>query len=205
MKYYILSFKNRKYVLDIAFFIELLQDSLAYDITSILNELNISIIDINFEINLDPNKIYILFNDQIVKYSQTSIDLCEEIKRFYINKFYEKYSYKLYNVLEIMSTASNDSIFSYLYHKYPMINNDKETAYLQILNSGDAIDISELEKYLEFTDSQINMIFVEDNEKNILTTQYDNLNELMITLILHYINMRYDFNSLSTSKQLKNV
>lgn len=205
MKYYILSFKNRKYVLDIAFFIELLQDSLAYDITSILNELNISIIDIDFEINLDPNKIYILFNDQIVKYSQTSIDLCEKIKCFYINKFYEIYAYKLHNILEIMSSTSNDSVFSYLYHKYPMINNDKESAYLEILNSGDATDISELEKYLEFADSQINTIFVEDNEKNIVTTQYDNLNELMITLILHFNNMRYDFNSLSTSKQLKNV
>ena len=204
MKYYILSFKNRKYVLDIAFFIELLQDSLTHDINSILDELDISIVDIDFEINLDPNKIYILFNDQIIEYKLT-FDLYEHIKHFYINKFYEIYAQKLHNILEIMSSTSNDSVFSYLYHKYPMINNDKESAYLEILNSGDATDISELEKYLEFADSQINTIFVEDNEKNIVTTQYDNLNELMIALILHFNNMRYDFNSLSTSKQLKNV
>lgn len=204
MKYYILSFKNRKYILDIAFFIELLQDSSAYDINPILNELDISVVDIDFEINLDASKTYILFNDQIIEYKLT-FDLYEYIKHFYINKFYEMYAQKLHNILEIMSSTSNDSVFSYLYHKYPMINNDKESAYLEILNSGDVTDISELEKYLEFADSQINTIFVEDNEKNIVTTQYDNLNELMITLILHFNNMRYDFNSLNTSKQLKNV
>lgn len=201
MKFYIFSFKNRQYVLDIAFFIELLQDSLSGDITPILNDLDIEAKDIDSEISLNPDKIYTLVNDQIMEYKLT-FDICEYVKRQFINQLYEVNTYKLLNILEHIGALSSDSIYSYLCAKYPIIRIDKETAYLEILNSGDVKDIEALEKYLEFSESSPPWDFNSAEEKKIIL-EYNNLNELMIALILYYNNTRGDNNSISASKQLR--
>jgi len=202
MKYYKFYFTTHQYILDISFFIELLQESIDYDIKSILTELNIEAVELDYEIELDQDKIYIQDNDQIIEYNLT-FDICEKVKNHYINKFYKLYSFKSINMLMLKSFIDNTSIKSYLNLKYPIIKSDKESAYLEILNTGDINEINILEKYLEFNDSFINSAFSNLIDEKEIIGGYNNLNELMIALILFYNNNYYDYNSLNISKQLK--
>jgi len=202
MKYYLLNHDDTEYILDIAFFVDLITETEG-DISPILDQLNIKSIEIPQVISFNSSKIYIL--DKTVKEINHDIIVIDSIRRHFVNQYYNDYYEKHSNITISFKRIKYLETLFYFMKRYPSFMNDKESAYLDILNSGDVNQIAQLEELLEIGELYdffaVNMSKIID-EKSIF--EFTQLDEMMIGFILYYNNARYDLKSFNLNQQFYN-
>ena len=202
MIYYNFTYDKNKYIIDLDFFLNLISEFINNP-EPILNDLDITTVELD-EFDYIDGRIYKIINDNEIDSELLTPELMESFKKYFINLFYDIINQRQNTLLLLRSLQYQDELIQMI-NKHNNYLIDRESVFLDILNSGDVNEIEFLESFLEQGPFDLYSLFRDMLLKSINSDsemiKSDSIEELIINLVIYIDNMKYDTRSYFINKQ----